>query len=61
MPISIRNAVVSDLVSMQQTNLWCLPENYQLKYYLYHSLTWPQVTAPLPTACLTCHALAFFC
>lgn len=43
MPISIRNAVVSDLVSMQQTNLWCLPENYQLKYYFYHGMSWPQL------------------
>lgn len=28
---------------MQSTNLWCLPENYQLKYYLYHILSWPQL------------------
>ena len=27
---------------MQQTNLWCLPENYNLKYY-YHVLSWPQL------------------
>jgi peptide alpha-N-acetyltransferase len=24
--------------------LLCLPENYQLKYYLYHALTWPQLS-----------------
>ena len=29
----------------QHCNLLCLPENYQLKYYLYHALTWPQVSA----------------
>jgi len=29
---------------MQHANLTCLPENYQMKYYLYHSLTWPQLS-----------------
>ena len=28
---------------MQTCNLMCLPENYQMKYYLYHSLSWPQL------------------
>ena len=28
---------------MQQTNLWCLPENYNLKYYLFHGMSWPQL------------------
>ena len=28
---------------MQNSNLWCLPENYQLKYFLYHELSWPQL------------------
>lgn len=28
---------------MQTTNLHCLPENYQLKYYFYHILSWPQL------------------
>ncbi len=28
---------------MQTSNLWCLPENYQLKYYMYHFLSWPQL------------------
>lgn len=36
-------ATASDLIQMQSTNLWCLPENYQLKYYLYHILSWPQL------------------
>lgn len=30
-------------MDVQNTNLWCLPENYQMKYYLYHSLSWPQL------------------
>ena len=41
--VNIRMATVKDLIEMQQTNLWCLPENYQMKYYFYHQLTWPQL------------------
>eukprot|EP00549_Striatella_unipunctata_P017187 CAMPEP_0118706310 /NCGR_PEP_ID=MMETSP0800-20121206/20474_1 /TAXON_ID=210618 ORGANISM="Striatella unipunctata, Strain CCMP2910" /NCGR_SAMPLE_ID=MMETSP0800 /ASSEMBLY_ACC=CAM_ASM_000638 /LENGTH=200 /DNA_ID=CAMNT_0006608805 /DNA_START=88 /DNA_END=690 /DNA_ORIENTATION=+ len=41
--VSIRMATVNDLLQMQTTNLWCLPENYQMKYYFYHYLTWPQL------------------
>ena len=41
--VCIRQATAEDLVSMQTSNLWCLPENYQLKYYLYHGLSWPQL------------------
>ena len=29
---------------MQECNLLCLPENYQMKYYFYHLLTWPQLS-----------------
>mgnify|MGYP002627409215 FL=1 len=39
--VSIRRATVDDLLKMQQTNLLCLPENYQFKYYIYHYLSWP--------------------
>jgi ribosomal protein S18 acetylase RimI-like enzyme len=28
---------------MQNANLHCLPENYRMKYYLYHGLSWPQL------------------
>ncbi|EFA84087.1 N-acetyltransferase [Heterostelium album PN500] len=42
--ISIRNCQISDLLAMQNANLTCLPENYQYKYYLYHVLTWPQLS-----------------
>jgi GNAT superfamily N-acetyltransferase len=28
---------------MQHCNLSCLPENYQMKYYFYHCLSWPQL------------------
>jgi len=43
MPISIRQARVEDLPAMQACNLRCLPENYQMKYYFYHVLSWPQL------------------
>ncbi|RMZ52246.1 hypothetical protein APUTEX25_001636, partial [Auxenochlorella protothecoides] len=32
-----------ELAHMQRCNLMCLPENYQLKYYFYHALSWPQL------------------
>jgi ribosomal protein S18 acetylase RimI-like enzyme len=41
--VCIRQATVHDLLQMQTTNLWCLPENYQMKYYFYHLLSWPQL------------------
>lgn len=31
-------------MTMQHCNLLCLPENYQMKYYFYHGLTWPQLS-----------------
>jgi N-alpha-acetyltransferase 10/11 len=41
--VSIRQATSEDMVNMQNSNLWCLPENYNLKYFLYHELSWPQL------------------
>lgn len=41
--ISIRRAEINDLMPMQHANLCCLPENYQMKYYFYHNLTWAQL------------------
>eukprot|EP00803_Ostreobium_quekettii_P002908 evm.model.scf_401.4 EVM.evm.TU.scf_401.4 scf_401:25128-26732(-) len=35
--------MMKDLLAMQRCNLLCLPENYQLKYYFYHILSWPQL------------------
>lgn len=32
-------------MKMQNTNQLCLPENYGLKYFMYHGLSWPQVPA----------------
>ena len=34
---------MDDLFAMQHCNLTCLPENYQMKYYFYHILSWPQL------------------
>ncbi|CAK9293624.1 unnamed protein product [Gordionus sp. m RMFG-2023] len=42
--MNIRNARPDDLINMQNCNLLCLPENYQMKYYLYHILSWPQLS-----------------
>ena len=33
-----------DLMNIQHCNLLCLPENYQMKYYFYHGLSWPQLS-----------------
>lgn len=42
--MNIRCAKPEDLMNMQHCNLLCLPENYQMKYYFYHGLTWPQLS-----------------
>ncbi|XP_027956309.1 N-alpha-acetyltransferase 11 [Eumetopias jubatus] len=42
--MNIRNARPDDLINMQHCNLLCLPENYQMKYYFYHGLSWPQLS-----------------
>lgn len=41
--VCIRQATVEDMFQMQHCNLSCLPENYQMKYYFYHILSWPQL------------------
>ncbi|POY73573.1 GNAT family acetyltransferase [Rhodotorula taiwanensis] len=42
--MNLRRATVDDLMGMQNCNLHNLPENYQMKYYMFHELTWPQVS-----------------
>ncbi|QRV87934.1 GNAT family acetyltransferase [Ceratobasidium sp. AG-Ba] len=42
--MNIRRATPEDLPGMQACNLQNLPENYQIKYYMYHSMTWPQLS-----------------
>mmetsp|Transcript_35347 Transcript_35347/g.53136 ORF Transcript_35347/g.53136 Transcript_35347/m.53136 type:complete len:228 (+) Transcript_35347:132-815(+) len=41
--VCIRPATIDDLHGMQACNLCCLPENYHMKYYFYHILSWPQL------------------
>jgi len=42
--MDIRVLQPSDLPLIQHANLENLPENYFLKYYLYHALSWPQLS-----------------
>jgi peptide alpha-N-acetyltransferase len=42
--ITIRPAHANDLIDMQNCNLHNLPENYTMKYYIYHLTTWPQLS-----------------
>lgn len=44
MVVTIRRARVDDLQAMQNANLHNLPENYSMKYYLYHLLSWPEAS-----------------
>ncbi|TLD19783.1 hypothetical protein PspLS_09536 [Pyricularia sp. CBS 133598] len=42
--MDIRVIRSSDIPLIQHANLENLPENYFLKYYLYHALSWPQLS-----------------
>jgi N-alpha-acetyltransferase 10/11 len=42
--MDIRLLRASDIPAIQHANLENLPENYFLKYYLYHALSWPQLS-----------------
>jgi ribosomal protein S18 acetylase RimI-like enzyme len=42
--MDIRLLKNADLPLIQHANLENLPENYFLKYYLYHALSWPQLS-----------------
>ncbi|MCP9262446.1 N-alpha-acetyltransferase 11 [Dirofilaria immitis] len=42
--MNLRVAKADDLLNTQHCNLLCLPENYQMKYYFYHALSWPQLS-----------------
>ena len=44
LPLSSYPSHIHLLPSIQTCNLTNLPENYFLKYYLYHALTWPQLS-----------------
>ncbi|KDR80315.1 hypothetical protein GALMADRAFT_242679 [Galerina marginata CBS 339.88] len=42
--MNIRVAKVEDLMGMQACNLQNLPENYMMKFWMYHAMTWPQIS-----------------
>jgi ribosomal protein S18 acetylase RimI-like enzyme len=42
--MDIRPLHPRDLPNVQTANISNLPENYFLKYYLYHLLSWPQLS-----------------
>ncbi|KAK0196548.1 acyl-CoA N-acyltransferase [Armillaria mellea] len=42
--MNIRLARIDDLSGMQAANLINLPENYVMKFWMYHLLTWPQIS-----------------
>ncbi|PYH81994.1 ARD1B protein [Aspergillus uvarum CBS 121591] len=44
LPLSSYPSYIDLLPSIQTCNITNLPENYFLKYYLYHALTWPQLS-----------------
>ncbi|KAL3480080.1 acyl-CoA N-acyltransferase [Aspergillus californicus] len=44
LPISSYPSYIDLLPAIQTCNITNLPENYFLKYYLYHALTWPQLS-----------------
>ena len=41
--VTIRPAKTTDILEMQHCNLYNLPENYNLRYWLYHATSWPQL------------------
>ncbi|KAF9464384.1 acyl-CoA N-acyltransferase [Collybia nuda] len=42
--MNVRPLRIDDLLGMQACNLQNLPENYTMKYYLYHAMTWPSLS-----------------
>ncbi|KAK1442816.1 N-acetyltransferase Ard1 like protein [Babesia gibsoni] len=42
--LTCRRATMFDLVGTSDCNLVNVIENYQMKYYFYHLLSWPQLT-----------------
>jgi len=42
--MNIRLAKVEDLMGMQACNLQNLPENYVMRFWMYHAMSWPQIS-----------------
>lgn len=55
--MDIRQLRPSDMIDAQQTNITNLPENYPMKYYMYHLACWPELSYAAidvrPSHCLT--------
>lgn len=51
----IRMAKVDDLLQMQTTNLWCLPENYQVRYHILSDMKYPKYTKYLSSLYAVSH------
>jgi ribosomal protein S18 acetylase RimI-like enzyme len=61
--MDIRVLRPSDIPHVQLANITNLPENYFCKYYLYHAMSWPQlsyVAVDVSTPFLINKGLAFF-
>lgn len=59
--VCIRPAEVGDLIQMQQCNLFNLPENYNMQYWMYHLFSWtylPQVAVDELTGKVVGYVLA---
>ncbi|KAK7041500.1 N-terminal acetyltransferase A complex catalytic subunit ard1 [Paramarasmius palmivorus] len=41
---TIRLATIDDLPALQATNLQNLPENYVMRFWIYHLIAWPQLS-----------------
>lgn len=57
--MDIRVMKSADIPHVQQANITNLPENYFAKYYLYHVLTWPQLSYVAVDVSLVPNDLAF--
>ena len=42
--MDIRLMTAADIPHVQHANITNLPENYFMKYYMYHALSWPQLS-----------------
>ncbi|KAF8812246.1 acyl-CoA N-acyltransferase [Phlegmacium glaucopus] len=42
--MNVRQMRLEDLSGMQACNLQNLPENYTMRYYIYHAMTWPALS-----------------
>jgi peptide alpha-N-acetyltransferase len=44
MPVSLRRVRIEDVIELQNANLQCLAENYQMWYWMYHYMLSPQAS-----------------